>query len=106
MCNEDGPTFRRGTIWHELDSRPGEVVIHKPSYGAFYDTPLQTILNNLSRDTIIICGTSTNFCCGATARQGYERGFNVVVASDLTATDDNQLHEAELKALRKGLPVS
>jgi nicotinamidase-related amidase len=44
----------------------------------------------------------TNVCCGTTARQGYERGFNVVVVGDLTATDDRELHEAELKTLRKG----
>lgn len=102
----DGPHdpewFRDGTIWHELEPLPNEVVIHKPSYGAFYDTPLQTILNNLDRDTIIICGTLTNFCCGTTARQGYERGFRVVVVGDLTATDDVRLHDAELKTLQKG----
>jgi nicotinamidase-related amidase len=98
----DPDWFRTGTIWHELEPRSSEIVVYKPSYGAFYDTPLQTILRNLDRNTIIICGTLTNFCCGATARQGYERGFNVVVVGDLTATDDEQLHEAELRTLQKG----
>ena len=54
------------------------------SYGAFFDTPLETILKNLSCDTIIICGTLTNYCRAATARQGYERGFHVVFGSDVT----------------------
>jgi nicotinamidase-related amidase len=98
----DPAWFRDGTIWHELGPAEDEIVVHKPSYGAFYDTPLQTILRNLGRDTAIVCGTLTNFCCGTTARQAYERGFNVVVVSDLTATDDRELHEAELKTLRKG----
>jgi nicotinamidase-related amidase len=98
----DPSWFRDGVIWHELTPADDEIVLHKPSYGAFYDTPLQTILTNLGRDTIVICGTLTNFCCGTTARQGYERGFNVVVVGDLTATDDRELHEAELKTLRKG----
>jgi nicotinamidase-related amidase len=77
-------------------------VIFKPSYGAFYDTPLETILRNLDRHTIIVVGTLTNFCCGTTARQGYERGFHVVFCSDLTATDDPSMQEAELSVLRKG----
>jgi nicotinamidase-related amidase len=98
----DPSWFRDGVIWHELTPADDEIVLHKPSYGAFYDTPLQTILTNLGRDTIVICGTLTNFCCGTTARQGYERGFNVVVVGDLTATDNRELHEAELKTLRKG----
>ncbi|MFI0405684.1 isochorismatase family protein [Actinomadura sp. 3N508] len=33
---------------------PDEVVIRKPSYGAFYGTPLDTMLRNLGRDTVII----------------------------------------------------
>jgi nicotinamidase-related amidase len=97
--------FRDGRIWHELRPLKDEVVIHKPSYGAFYDTPLESILRNLGKDTVIICGTLTNFCCGATARQAYERGFKVIVGSDATATDDRGLHEAELKTLRKGFAM-
>jgi isochorismate hydrolase len=56
--------FRDGAIWHELSRRPEDVVIFKPSYGAFYDTPLETILRNLNRDTIIVVGTLTNLVAG------------------------------------------
>jgi nicotinamidase-related amidase len=79
-----------------------DITIRKPSYGAFYDTPLDTILRNLGCDTVIITGTLTNYCCGTTARQAYERGYKVVFASDLTATDDESRQEAELAVLRKG----
>ncbi len=94
--------FVNGKVWKELKPHKDDLVIHKPSYGAFYNTPLETILNNLNRDTIIICGTMTNFCCGTTARQGYERGFKVVFGSDVTSTDDPAMQEPELKVLRKG----
>ena len=94
--------FVEGNIWHELMPLKDEIVIHKPSYGAFYDTPLETILKNMGKDTVIICGTLTNYCCGTTARQAYERGFKVVFGSDITATDDPEMQEPELKVLRKG----
>ncbi len=94
--------FVEGLVWHELAPRKDEIVIHKPSYGAFYDTPLETILKNLGKDTVIICGTLTNYCCGMTARQAYERSFKVVFGSDVTSTDDPDMQEAELKVLRKG----
>ena len=94
--------FEEARIWHELAPLPDEIVIHKPSYGAFYDTPLDTILRNLGKDTVVICGTLTNFCCGTTARQAYERGYKVVFGSDVTATDDPDMQEWELKVLRKG----
>lgn len=94
--------FVKGDIYPELAPREGEIVIHKPSYGAFYDTPLETILKNLRKDAVIICGTLTNYCCGMTARQAYERGFSVIFGSDVNATDDPELQEPELKVLRKG----
>lgn len=99
---EDPVIFRDGRIWADLTPLPEDIIIHKPSYGAFYDTPLETILRNQGKDTIIICGTLSNYCCGMTARQGYERGFKVVVGSDVTSTNDPDLHEAELKVLRAG----
>jgi nicotinamidase-related amidase len=102
---DDPSYFRHGRVWHELSPLADEVVIRKPSYGAFYDTPLESILKNLERDTVVICGTLTNFCCGTTARQAFERGFKVIVGSDIPATDDQELHEAELKTLRKGFAM-
>jgi nicotinamidase-related amidase len=94
--------FKEGNIWHELDHKENEIIIYKPSYGAFYDTPLETILKNLGKDTIIICGTLTNYCCGTTARQGYERGFKVIFGSDITSTDVPEMQEPELQVLGKG----
>ena len=94
--------FKEGRIWHELAPREDEIVIKKSSYGAFYDTPLETILKNLGKDTVIICGTITSYCCGATARQAYERSFKVIFGSDVTATDDPEMQEPELKVMRKG----
>jgi nicotinamidase-related amidase len=102
LSTQEFSFFKEGRIWNELAPLQDEIVIYKPSYGAFYDTPLETILRNLGRDTVIICGTLTNFCCGMTARQAYERGFKVVFGSDVTATDDPDMQEPELKVLRKG----
>ncbi len=101
----DRAFFRDGKIWHELSPKSNEIVIYKPSYGAFYDTPLETILKRMGKDTVILCGTLTNYCVGTTARQAYERGFKVIVGADVTATDDADLQKAELKTLRKGFAM-
>lgn len=98
----DSSFYVEGNVWHELAPGEGELVIRKPSYGAFYDTPLETILRNLGKDTVIITGTLTNYCCGMTARQAYERGFKVVFGSDVTAADDPDMQEPELRVMRKG----
>jgi len=94
--------YQDGNVWHELEPRDDEIVIRKSSYGAFYDTPLETILKNLKKDTVIITGTLTNYCCSTSARQAYERSFKVVFGSDVTAADAPELQEFELKVMRKG----
>jgi nicotinamidase-related amidase len=94
--------FREGRIVEEVAPAEDELVILKPSYGAFWDTALERILQNLGRDTVLLCGTLTNYCVGATARQAYERGLYAVVVGDCCASDDPELHEAELRVLRKG----
>ena len=94
--------FQIGNIWHELLQENDDIIIHKSSYGAFYDTPLETILKNLKKDTVIITGTLTNYCCSMTARQAYERGFKVIFSSDATATHFPDMHTYELKILRRG----
>ena len=93
------------SVWSEMGYRDDEILIRKPSYGAFYDTPLDTILRNLGRDTVVVTGTLTNYCCGTTARQAYERGYYVVFSADTTATDDESRQEHELAVLRKGFAL-
>lgn len=94
--------FLTGDVWHELAPADDEIVIHKSSYGAFFETPLETILKNLGKDTVIISGTLTNYCCSTTARQAYERSFKVVFGIDVTATHFPEFHEMELQVLRRG----
>jgi nicotinamidase-related amidase len=103
----DGDWRRPGpsAVWEPMGYRDDEVLIRKPSYGAFHDTPLDTILRNLRRDTVIVTGTLTNYCCGTTARQAYERGYHVVFGADVTATDDESRQEPELAVLRKGFAL-
>ena len=93
---EDVPTH------HEVAPLPGEKVIQKHRYSAFFDTDLRTYLRGCDVDTVIITGCMTNYCCGATARDAFFRDYKVIFGSDLTATDNRELHEAELKTLRRG----
>ena len=49
-------------------------------------------------DTVIITGCMTNYCCC----DAFFRDYKVVFGSDVTATDSAELHDAELKTLRRG----
>jgi nicotinamidase-related amidase len=97
-----GQLFDRTRFYPEVAPVEGDLVLLKYMYSAFRSTPLETILRNLGRDTVIICGTMTNYCCGATAREAYAHGFKVVFGSDVNSTDDEECQRAELKTLRRG----
>lgn len=98
--------FIRETIDPTIRPKYGEeVVIPKWSYSAFFHTPLDYVLRNVEADTVIICGTMTNYCCGTTAREAMIRGYKVVFGSDVNATDDAEIQKAELKTLRRGFAL-
>jgi nicotinamidase-related amidase len=66
----------------ELDRQPSDLVILKRQWGAFYGTDLDLQLRRRGRSTIILCGIATEFGVESTARDAYERGYNLVLASD------------------------
>lgn len=97
-----GQILTEVSIWHELAPGPSDLVVLKHSYSGFHGTPLEAVLRSLGVSTLVITGTMTNYCCGATAREAFWRGFDVVFASDCNSTDSEELHEAELATLRRG----
>jgi ureidoacrylate peracid hydrolase len=69
-----------------LSVEPGDILLDKPRFGAFYGTDLELILRSRGIDTVIISGVATNVCCETTAREAAMRDFHVFFLSDGTAT--------------------
>lgn len=84
----------------ELAPAPGEAVVDKRRYSAFYGTELEERLRAWGIDTLLICGVTTNACVDSTVRDAYFRGFDVVVAADAVAAYEPHLHAAALENLR------
>lgn len=66
----------------ELDRQPGDIVILKRQWGAFYGTDLDLQLRRRGLRTIILCGIATEFGVESTARDAYERGYELIFAED------------------------
>jgi nicotinamidase-related amidase len=62
--------------------RPREVVIYKPRWGAFYETPLEDHLRQQGVSTIVFCGCNFPNCPRASIYEASERDFRVVLAED------------------------
>lgn len=66
----------------ELNRQPGDIVILKRQWGAFYGTDLDLQLRRRRLNTIILCGIATEIGVESTARDAYERGYEQVFAED------------------------
>jgi nicotinamidase-related amidase len=66
----------------ELDRQPGDIVILKRQWGAFYGTDLDLQLRRRGLTAIVLCGIATEFGVESTARDAYERGYELIFAVD------------------------
>ena len=66
----------------ELDRQPGDLVILKRQWGAFYGTDLDLQLRRRGLTAIVLCGIATEFGVESTARDAYEHGYELVFAAD------------------------
>jgi ureidoacrylate peracid hydrolase len=77
----------------------GEVMIVKHQSSPLHpksSTQLVDLLQKRGITTLIITGLVTNGCCDCTARDAFQHGFDVVVASNGTAAMTDEEHNAAL----------
>ena len=91
-------------ITEELDSSQS-IIIKKSQYDAFFETPLETLLNEKQITQLVICGVMTHLCCETTVRSAFVRGFEVFFPVDGTATYNEKFHLASLRNLAHGFAM-
>ena len=83
-----GKLLAKGTwdyaLVDRLQPQPGDIVIEKPRYSAFYNTALDSMLRARGIRTLAFCGIATNVCVESTLRDGYHREFFGVLIEDAT----------------------
>jgi nicotinamidase-related amidase len=93
---EQGPrintSFSEGwtDLLPQLDQQPSDIVVTKRSWGAFATTDLEHRLKARAVTQVVMAGVVTSTGVEATARQAYEQGFNVTLATDAMTDDAHQ----------------
>lgn len=78
-------------------AKPGDILITKRQWGAFYGTELDLQLRRRGVKTIVLGGVATNFGVESTARQAWEYGYEVVIAEEATTSLATELHNVSIK---------
>jgi nicotinamidase-related amidase len=77
-----------------LRPQVGEVVLDKPSYGAFCSTPLESLLRQRRIETLFFAGVTADVCVHTTLREAIDRGFYCWYVKDAISTFDPGLRLA------------
>jgi len=80
----------------ELAPEPDDLVLVKNYASAFFGTSLGATLTALGVDTLLLTGCSTSGCIRATAVDGVQHGYRVIVPRECVGDRRPEPHEANL----------
>jgi ureidoacrylate peracid hydrolase len=69
----------------ELKPQPGDTVIYKNRFSAFYQTELDAVLKRSGTRSLVVVGCTTSVCVESTIRDASFRDYSVVLLADCTA---------------------
>lgn len=90
--NAPPPPAEASELVPEAGKQPGDLVITKRQWGAFFGTDLEAQLRKRGITTVLLTGIATNYGVESTARAAAGLGFAVVVVEDATSTMSAELH--------------
>jgi len=81
----------------EVGPQPGDLVITKHQWGAFYGTELDLQLRRRDVRTIVLGGISTNIGVESTARSAYEHAYAQVFVEDAMTSMGAEAHDFAIR---------
>lgn len=80
----------------ELVPQPGDIVLPKPRYSGFFNTPLDSILRSRGIRHLVFTGIATNVCVESTLRDGFFLGISAWCWKTQHTRQGRNLHKAAL----------
>jgi nicotinamidase-related amidase len=83
--------------------RPGaeDYFVLKPMHSAFFQTPLEILLQYLGVTSLVLTGLATNSCIVCTAHDAKMRNFRLYVPSDCSAARTRREHEQAIEHIKE-----
>jgi nicotinamidase-related amidase len=100
-CLEDG--VKGEELARILKPEEDDYFVLKPKHSAFYATTLDTLLEYIGAETLILTGVAGNICILFSANDAYMRDFNLFVPSDCVASNTEEENANALEQMQKVL---
>ncbi|MFJ3934307.1 hydrolase [Streptomyces sp. NPDC090029] len=86
-------------IVEDLSGHPGDIVVTKRNWGAFYGTDLDLQLRRRGITQVVLAGIATTIGVESTARNAHELGYHVTLATDAMADMDPDAHRHTIERI-------
>ncbi len=88
-----------GAEFFEVAPRADEIIVNKHRYSGFIHTRLESVLQTLKIETLVMTGVSTNLCVESTARDGFMLDYHIVFMKDACAAFSQAEHDMTLQTV-------
>ena len=83
----------------EMGYRPGDYVVPKRRYSAFFGTDLEILLKGLKAETLVLCGGLTDVCVHYTFVDAHQHDYFCRVVEDCVGGSSEEAHDTALRAM-------
>lgn len=83
----------------EFEVLPGDLVMYKPRYSAFFHTHLDGLLRRRGIDTVVVTGTTTPNCIRHTVFDSISLDYNTVVLDDCTSSVNDEVQRVNMQGM-------
>jgi nicotinamidase-related amidase len=89
-----------------LQPDPDDYFVLKPKQSAFYGTTLDTLLDSLATERVILTGIAGNNCILFSANDAYMREFELFIPSDCVVSNTSKENSYALRQMKKILKAN
>ncbi len=83
-----------------LRPHPEDYFVLKPKHSGFFSTTLDTLLEYLGVQSVILTGVTANICVLFTANDAYMRDLKLYVPADCVASNTREINDYALEQMR------
>jgi len=93
------PGSKDAQILDEVAPQGDEIVITKTCGGVFNGSNIEDVLRNIGIQHLIVVGVVTSGCVEVAVRDAADRGFQILLVEDATATWSDEMQQAAMRAM-------
>jgi len=84
-----------------LQPKDEDYIVQKRRDSIFQDTEFEMWLKSLKIDTLIFAGIDTAVCVESSLRDGFNKGFDIILLSDATCSLNDGFHKSTIKETKE-----